>query len=175
MAEPVPEPSQEPVIFDNRKPVKETDFGIESFDFTPLPKSRFGLSGLNDKIFSLMRPKKPGASRAPPVTKADIERKKRLGQIETQYPHVPFVTPELIEGLENGLPIRKKNTFEIARDQIKNRFAFTASHKLINGLALVLVLIGAAAIYADIPTHPELLLGIVLVAVGSNVLIGSRD
>jgi uncharacterized Tic20 family protein len=69
------------------------------------------------------------------------------------------------------LPVQPKTTFEIARDQIKNRVAFTVSHKFINGFALVILLTGVFVIYSGIPTHPEIVLGIVLVSLAGNVLI----
>jgi hypothetical protein len=143
---------------DNVKPLPDTDFdGVT--ESTPLARSRFAMGGINDWIFSKMRPKRPVAQK----------RRQTYGGVA---PVVPAVGDNF--EIQNGLLVNKKNTFEIARDQLKNRFAFTASHKFVNGLALVVLLAGVFAIYSELPTHPELVIGIVLVSLAGNVLVGSK-
>jgi len=164
---------------DNTIPTKETDFdGIS--DIAALPNRKLSLGNFNDWLFSLMRPK---------AKTRTITKRPRSGQrgftppdgdplgnarIEPRLVKSPDDFAPIAYDVQNGLLVNKKNFIEIARDQIKNQFAFTASHKLVNGLALILFLFGVFAIYSEIPTHPELVLGIVLVSLGGNVLIGNR-
>ena len=178
--------SQEPLGQSASKlvPDSATDFGNESFDYTTIPQKRFSLGGFNDWLFSLMRPKRK------PVTQKQLVRP-RLPNIPStkEYMGPPFhpdnrptvYNPqnnlnepvEVPAGyhVENGLLLQKKTLAETVRDQIKNRLAFSASHTFIQGLALAVFLVGVFSIYSEIPTHPMLVLGIVLVTVGGNVLI----
>ena len=51
--QPTPEKPQGKLV-----PDPNTDFGNEAFDTTAMSQSRFSLSGINETIFGLMRPKK---------------------------------------------------------------------------------------------------------------------
>ena len=160
----LPQNDQRP---DNVKPPQDTDFDA-GYETTSLPEGRMGggISGINDWIFSLMR---RGSKKSSP-------KKTLAKQIDNKREFVvdPKFEEHFSKGnshLYKGLPVQPKTTFEIARDQIKNRVAFTASHKFINGFALVILLTGVFVIYSGIPTHPEIVLGIVLVSLAGNVLI----
>jgi len=162
---------------DNTIPTKETDFdGIS--DIATLPNRKLSLGNFNDWLFSLMRPK---------AKTRTITKRQRSGQGGFMPPDGdPLVSARIEPRLVNrpgdfapipilhALPIRKKNVFEVARDQLKNTFAFSASHKIVNGLALVILLTGVFEVYSSIPMHPELVIGIVLVSLAGSVLIGNK-
>jgi hypothetical protein len=152
---------------DNVKPPQDTDFDA-GYEMKALPEGRIGggVGGFNDWIFSLMR-KGSKKSSAKKTLTAQINNKREF----VADPRYKDYCPRADIPLYQGLPISPKTTFEIARDQLKNRLAFTVSHKFINGFALVILLTGVFVIYSSIPTHPEVVVGIVMVSLAGNVLV----
>jgi hypothetical protein len=152
---------------DNVKPPQDTDFDA-GYEMSALPEGRMsgGIGGFNDWVFSLMRrgSKKPSVKK---MLARQIANKREF----TVDPKYKEYYPQQDTPLLHGLPIAPKTTIEIACDQLKNRLAFTVSHKFINGFALVILITGIFVIYSGIPTHPEIVLGIVLVSLAGNVLI----
>jgi hypothetical protein len=69
-----------------------------------------------------------------------------------------------------GFPLHKKSLAETVTLQIKNGYGFRVSHIVVTGFALLTFTIGAILIYSNLPTHPELVAGIVLVALSSSVI-----
>ena len=147
-------------IFD---PLAEVDFDT-GMDYAPLPSGK--MSGMMDKIFGLFYRKKKTKNLPKPAPKLNIS-----APIELKPPveYVAYIPPQT--EVQNGLLVNRKSNTEIAKDQIKNKFAFTASHKFICGFSVIILVIGAIAIYSEIPTHPSLVIGIVLVSLAGNVLL----
>ena len=192
MEEPQPLPGQ---TSSKLIPDPNTDFGNEAFDYASMPRERISFGGINDFIFSLMRPKKkPGILSRVPKTSAKIVAP--AAPVEymgppfhpdnhllpchppmTFNPHndldVPITIPPGFM-VENGLLLRKKTLPERVAMQIRNSFLNHSSATIVRGLALAAFAIGALMIYAEIPTHPEIVAGIVLCVVAGNVLIANR-
>jgi hypothetical protein len=161
---------------DNKKPQPDTDFGNEKFDSTPIGAGR--LSGINEKIFALMRPKTKAIKQEPIGSLPPLELAKR-----THLTNVPTGThleerigvlitdPVLPEqNVQNGLYFPKKTLAEQVRDQL--RFPILKSIPVaISGLALVIFAVGAYLLYSALPTRPDLILGIILVSAAGNVLM----
>ena len=147
-------------IFD---PLAEVDFDT-GMDYAPLPSGK--MSGIMDKIFGLFYRKKKAKIVPKLAPKLD-----KIAPIESNpsTEDALYIPPKT--EVQNGLLVNRKSTTEIARDQIKNKFAFTASHKFIYGFSVIILVIGVIAIYSEIPTHPSLIIGMVLVSLAGNVLL----
>jgi hypothetical protein len=173
---------------DKTLPQTDTDFGDEQFDSTPINRSRF--SGLNERIFALMRPKKPASKPQKPVVQeaqpsqpADshkfVDPSQRLplagslyaGQYEVATRAVSSASGE--HEIQNGLLMRKKTLAERVRDQIRFPILKSAP-SMIYGFALVVFSVGAYLLYSALPTRPDLVLGIILVSLAGNVIINNR-
>ena len=147
-------------IFD---PLAEVDFDT-GMDYAPLPSGK--MSGMMDKIFGLFYRKKKTKNLPKPAPKLN-----KAAPIEPNpsTEDVLYIPPKT--EVQNGLLMSRKTNTEIAKDQIRNKFAFTASHKFIYGFSAIILVIGVIAIYSEIPTHPSLIIGIVLVSFAGNVLL----
>jgi len=152
------------------KPQTDTDFGDEEFDTTPIRAGRF--SGWNEKIFSLMRPKKP--NRQDSLQNQPIPTRIRPGHpaggiFNTVTPDPDTVIPEGYE-VQNGLLLTKKTLAERVRDQL--RFPVIKNiPTMTSGLALIIFAVGAYLLYSALPTRPDLILGIILVSAAGNILM----
>ena len=173
---PKQEPLKQPTSSGKAIPDPITNFGDDGFDYNAMPQKRFSIGGLNDWIFSKMRPKSKSAKL--PV---------KLKKVETQIDEVisnpnaavifnaPIQDHILPSGytIENGLLLQKKSLPERVRDQIKFP-VLKSSKSLINGAALILFAVGAIVIYSELPTHPELVVGILIVAISANIIMSNR-
>jgi hypothetical protein len=151
---------------DKTIPRDETDFGNEGFDSAPIKEGR--LSGLNEKVFALMRPKrKPGVFRVPPTNVRPMMRP------EEGIEAIPNCDIPKGYEVQNGLLVKKKTLAERVRDQI--RFPILKSTpSMVSGFALVVFAVGAYLLYSALPTRPDLVLGIILVSLAGNVIINNR-
>ena len=176
-------PKQQPLVPSGKAtPDPNTDFGDEAFDYGAMPQSRISTGGLNEWIFGLMRPKSKISAKSlvkPNVVKTAPSIPGRMDpdtyRESQQFP--PYVDPTFIPPtgyeVQNGLLIRKKTLPERVRDQIKFP-VLKNTQSLINGAALVIFAVGASIIYSELPTRPELVIGILIVAISANIIISNR-
>jgi hypothetical protein len=161
---------------DNQIPQPDTDFGDEQFDSTPIKAGR--LSGFNEKIFSFMTPKRKPIKQEPidpmPMYNPLITRAPLRPEVQTKTPTLdPDNNPSGYE-IQNGLLFPKKTVAERVRDQLRYPEVMKNIPVTINGLALVIFAVGAYLLYSALPTRPDLILGIILVALAGNVLMNNR-
>jgi hypothetical protein len=171
---PKQEPITQPAASGKAIPDPNTDFGDETFDNSAMPQKRISVGGLNEWIFSKMRPKsKVSAKKVIPLPTQSTPLKNPIDGHELIAAYQP--TPTIPKGFEiqNGLLIKKKTLAERVRDQIKFP-VLKSSKSLINGAALILFAVGAIAIYSELPTHPELVVGILIVSISANIIISNR-
>jgi hypothetical protein len=148
--------------------------------------------GINETIFSLMRPKKkvPGQKErgffsrmvfpeppkkymGPPYHPDDRPTEKQTVFNPHNNLDVPVAVPPGYT-VENGLVVQKKTLAERVAMQLRNPFLNRSSTTIIRGCALAAFAVGALMIYAEIPTHPDIVVGIVLCIIAGNVLISNR-
>ena len=172
-------PKQQPLVPSGKAtPDPNTDFGDEAFDYGAMPQSRISTGGLNEWIFGLMRPKSKISAkpkRAPvqlPLREEQPERPPTRELPIPIYGERDIPVPAGYE-VQNGLLIRKKTLPERVRDQIKFP-VLKNTQSLINGAALVIFAVGASIIYSELPTRPELVIGILIVAISANIIISNR-
>jgi hypothetical protein len=169
-------PKQQPLETTGKAiPDPNTDFGNEAFDYTSIPQKRLSAGGLNEWIFGLMRPKgklsaKPvkASTPRPPVPVVTAETNPITGN--------PLKAPDTIPvgySAQNGLLIKKKTIVERARDQMKFP-VLKNTQSIINGAALILFAVGAYTLYSELPTRPELVVGILIVSISANLIISNR-
>jgi hypothetical protein len=156
-------------------PDPNTDFGNEAFDYTSIPQKRLSAGGLNEWIFGLMRPKsklsaKPVKASAPrpPVPVVIAETNPITGNLLKAPDTIPVGYTA-----QNGLLIKKKTIVERARDQMKFP-VLKNTQSIINGAALILFAAGAYILYSELPTRPELVVGILIVSISANIIISNR-
>jgi hypothetical protein len=173
---------------------KDTDFGNDAADPAPMSGGRLG--GINDWIFSMMRPKRAISAKPKQISQdpllrlrslpdgEDIEEPqkpliRRISQhISPQRespssPHQPLIEIPPLQEVQNGLLIQKKSFIDRAKAQLKfPKIAKTIG--ITNGAALLVFAVGAYILYANLPTHPELVVGIILVSIAGNVIISQR-
>lgn len=84
----------------------------------------------------------------------------------------PAPTPDIPKGYEqsNGLLLQKKTLAERVAFQIKHPVQFRMSKVIVNGIALLAFAIGAFLIYSELPTHPEIVIGIILVSIAGSMI-----
>ena len=158
-------------VLDKTLPYKDTDFDSDGFDITPMNKGRF--TGLNERIFELMRPKRKKAITQQPIplTPARVpDPSLPSAPVAIELP--PARIPKGFE-VQNGLLLKKKSLAERVRDQIR----FPVINKvpaITNGVALLVFVVGAYILYSELPTHPELVVGIVLCIIAGNVIVSNR-
>lgn len=143
-----------------------TDFS-EPIQYTPLEKTF--VQNLEEKVFSLMRGKKKIVAPVKTVgTQEPMQEPiQTQPQIELQFPD------KRSDSLVAFGPFKKKTFIDKARDQL--RFpAINKVNAVINSLAMIAFAGGAYLIYAALPTRPDIVIGIVVVAAASNVLVSSR-
>lgn len=131
------------------------------YAYAPLEKS--GLQKIEERIFSIFRGKKKPVpvvkSAAKPSKKPDAEPAKHL-------PAIPEIPPL-------PLPVTRKTTFEKARDQIKFP-QITKLDGMVRGAGVILFAYGAYSLYSNLPGHADLVIGIVIVSVATNLIVTSR-
>ncbi len=146
----------------------DIDFDNGNFDYTPLPKSRFSIGNLMEWTFERMRPKSkiPAPKiRLPGKQEMYVDPNYRKGFAEKP----DYKIPENAE-IQNGLLVTKKSLAEKVRDQIKHPW-LKSSSEITRGLAAIVLCIGAVMIYAEIPGHPGIVVGIVLISLAGNVIM----
>ena len=171
--EPLNQPASDKGISD---PI--TNFGDDGFDYNAIPQRRFSIGGFNDWIFNKMRPKSKSAK--VPVKPKKVEPE-ISDEVISNNPNAtvvfnpPIKDYQLPSGytIQNGLLLQKKSLAERVRDQIKFP-VLKSSKSLVNGAALILFAVGAIAIYSELPTHPELIIGILIVSISANIIISNR-
>lgn len=90
-----------------------------------------------------------------------VEESLPLPSIELSYPK------EYLGGR-----LREKTLAERVRDSIKFP-AINKSGVIVNGLALLAFVTGAYLIYAELPTHPEIVAGMVMISLAGSLLMRS--
>lgn len=159
---------QEPLEQTGTRPVPDpnTDFGDELFDSRAMPQKTFSTGGITDFIFGLTLPKTKGTvppsvsrSNKPPLVS-------RSGNDRADY--IPQG-----QNILHGLLTRKKTLAETVRDQIKFP-PIKNVNSIINGAALVVFAVGSCILYSELPTRPELVIGILLVIIAGNVIVNNR-
>jgi hypothetical protein len=173
-------PKQQPIAPAGKAtPDPNTDFGDEAFDYGAMPQSKVSAGGLNEWIFGLMRPKSKISAKP---LRTSVQQPVRKEYPENSLPTPSELTlngeriiPSPAAGFEiqNGLLIRKKTLPERVRDQIKFP-VLKNTQSLINGAALVIFAVGASIIYSELPNRPELVVGILIVAISANIIISNR-
>ncbi len=179
-------PKQEPLInpiTSKTTPDPNTAFGDDVFDYNAMPQKKFSAGGLNEWIFNKMRPKRKISAK--PIS-IPIKNPIDGHELLPIFQPTPILTnPNALGGpageikipkgyeLQNGLLIQKKSLAERVRDQIKFP-VLKSSGAIINGATLILFAIGSIAIYSELPTHPGLVIGILVVALSANIIIGNR-
>ena len=174
---PKQEPLKQPATSGKAIPDPITNFGDDGFDYNAMPQKRFSIGRFNDWIFSKMRPKSKSA-------KVTVKPKKIESEIIDEVIsnpnaavvfNAPIQDHKLPSGytIENGLLLQKKSLAERVRDQIKFP-VLKSSRSIINGAALILFAVGAIVIYSELPTHPELVVGILIVAISANIIMSNR-
>jgi hypothetical protein len=160
-------------------PDPNTDFGNEAFDYTSIPQKRLSAGGLNEWIFGLMRPKsklsaKPVKATAPIPLVHEVKSYQASpdAPIFVQDSPRSFSVPPGYTA-QNGLLIKKKTIVERARDQMKFP-VLKNTQSIINGAALILFAAGAYILYSELPTRPELVVGILIVSISANIIISNR-
>jgi hypothetical protein len=162
---------------DISKPQPGTDFGEEQFDSTPIKAGRF--SNFNERIFSLMTPKRKAIQQEPinPFIRDTprLPQDPRYAPVEVMAPPSPdieILIPPTHE-VQNGLLFPKKSLAEKVRDQIRYP-VIKSTATITSGLALVIFAVGAYLLYSALPTRPDLVLGIILVSLAGNILMNNR-
>ena len=179
-------PKQEPLV--NEIPGKaipdpNTDFGNDAFDGSAMPQSRVSARDFNDWMFGLMRPKQKVTAT---LSRPPVQMKTAQSGSCTPIPihntcdeGVPILFDDdkyrVSKGfvVENGLLIQKKSLAEQVRDQIKFPI-LKNTQSLINGVALLVFAVGAYLLYSELPTRPELIIGILLVTIAGNIITSNR-
>lgn len=159
-------------------PDPNTDFGDEAFDYNAMPRKRISIGGLNEWVFNKMRPKSKSAKVSVKPKKVEPEISDEVisnNPNATVIFNSPIKDYQLPSGytIQNGLLIQKKSLAERVRDQIKFPI-LKSSQSMINGAALVLFSVGAYILYSELPTRPELVIGILLVSIAGNIIISNR-
>ena len=166
-------------------PDPNTDFGNEAFDNSSMPQKKFSTGGISEFIFGRMRPKRKGIVQKEIIRpRIDPHGQKwnnvagslaneSLGiPLPIEYPLPAVEIPKGFE-VQNGTLFRKKSLAETVRDQI--RFpAIKNVNSVINGAALVVFAVGAYILYSELPTRPELVIGILLVIIAGTVIANNR-
>jgi hypothetical protein len=176
-------PNQEPLKqsqpTDKAAPDPNTSFDSDAFDQTAMPQKRFSLSGINETIFGLMRPKRKVMDPRLKVLPAAKERK--IPSTEEHYNYNPIdgnllKSPQIIPvgyEIQNGLLIQKKTLIERVRDQI-NFPVLKSSKSVINGAVLIIFAVGVITIYSELPSNPEIVVGIILTVMASTIIVNNR-
>jgi hypothetical protein len=169
---------QGPPMLEKETPDPNTDFGDETFDESAMPQNRVSIGGFNEWLFGLMRPKSKISAKLP--IKRTIA--KRAGNPPDEEPqrnpvdgHTLNLSQYVPEGYEvqNGLIIKTKTLAERVRDQIKFP-VLKSSQSMVNGAALVIFAVGAYTLYSQLPTRPDLVVGILLVIIAGNIITSNR-
>jgi hypothetical protein len=126
------------------------------YAYAPLEKS--GLQKIEERIFSIFRGKKK------PVP---VKHVKNPDTLPAKH------TPILPEFQPPQLPVTRKTTFEKALDQIKFP-QITKLDAVVRCLGMVLFAYGAYSLDSNLPGHANLVLGIVIVSVATNLIVASR-
>lgn len=163
-------PEQQPLEQPHKAtPDPNTDFGDEAFDYNAMPQGKMSFGGINEWVFSLMRPKRKGI----PTRKQPIHTTPKPSHSPVEYKVIANEVPEGYE-VRNGLLFQKKTLAERVRDQLKFP-AIKNSQSIISAAALVVFAIGAYILYSELPTRPELVIGILLVTIAGSILVRNQQ
>jgi hypothetical protein len=158
--------------------IEDTTSFEQPFDYKPLEKGKF--QKLEESVYSLLsRKKQPVIKQEPimvgkvgPITPAEAHKLQASSvALDVEEWHNTQISPT--HEVQNGLVFQKKTFAEKARDQLK----FPQISKVpavINGAALLVFAVGAYILYSELPTRPELVVGIILVSVAGNVIVSQR-
>jgi len=143
----------------------ETNFDLE-YDYQPLEKGFF--QRMEEKMFRLMS--------------GDFLKRKKKQLVKEPIPQIveePLpVDDEMFESPTKPIEIAPLKTKEPRKSilmKIREKIHFpTISKAITNGSALIAFMIGAYMIYLELPTHLELVLGIIVVSIAGNVIVSSR-
>ena len=165
----------------------------DEFDYKPLKKGAG--AGLEDKLFNLFRGKKkvksqvklqekPKLAAIPRVEVASPESTSLFEDATPVKPVNPItghgIRPEILAMKPAPTDTDRPNQIWSATYQKdmkqKSRFALKplstlAINSLVKGLALAVFAAGGFLLYSELPTHPELVIGIVMVSVAGNVIV----
>jgi len=147
------------------KTPSETNFDLE-YDYQPLEKGFF--QRMEEKMFRLMS--------------GDFMKRKKKQPVKESMPEIVeeplpvndemFETP--IKPVEIA-PLKVKEPKKTILTKIREKIHFpTISKAITNGLALIAFTVGVYMIYLELPTHLELVLGIIVVSIAGNVIVISR-
>jgi len=148
------------------------------YDYKPLNKSFF--QRVEEGLFRLMSGRF-GKKKIPVKKEPAVSPEIKAPIPDQQTPRAPayprnyeIVNPPP-SGYEvsNGNLFRKKNTAERVRDAFKFP-NLKVANTIINGIALLVFAAGAYLLYSELPTRPELVIGILMVCVAGNVIIAKR-
>ena len=143
----------------------------DDFDYKPLKKGA-GAS-LEDKLFGLLRGKKKIKT---PVKPQEKSKPKMAVQAEA-VPDSFFEEGEVKLPLVAVNPITGNDlvaqTPQIPKQKSKfiKPLSTLAVNAVIKGMALAVFAAGGFLLYAELPTHPELVIGIVMVSIAGNVVV----
>lgn len=147
----------------------QTDSNFDSdFDYQPLAKSFF--QRMEEKMFSLMsggflkRKKKTPEPIPEPVQELEEDPEELFEEQEKHVrPEIEIVMPE-------QKPV-EKTRFEKIKEKLQT---ISFPKAIVNGLALAVFAAGSYLLYSELPMHPELVTGIIMVSVAGNVVIAGR-
>lgn len=149
----------------------ETNFDLE-YDYQPLEKGFF--QRMEEKVFRFMS--------------GDFLKRKKKEPVKEAVPEKALI-PEIVEGpltVDDEIFEEPAKPVEIAplvqeepkkgfADKIREKAHFPAVSKVItNGIALAVFAVGSYLLYSELPMHPELVAGIIMVSVAGNVIIAGR-
>ena len=175
---------------------KETSFDDpDDYQYAPLPKSGFSIRGLLEWSFEKMRPKSSIVQKKSPsnntirdpikdnamlqdvnfeLSVKELEAKqflRKMGYIIPGSDKQNLTVPKGYE-VQNGLLLQKKSLAEKVRDQLKYP-QFKLAGQLIPGVALAAFAIGAIMVYAELPSRPSLVIGIILLCIAGSMITGN--
>jgi hypothetical protein len=149
----------------------QTDSNFDSdFDYQPLAKSFF--QRMEEKVFRLVsggflkRTKKMPEPIPEPVQELEEDPEELFEEPETHVrPEIEIVIPE-------------PKPVEVSRfAKLREKLHFppiSLPKAIVNGLALAVFAAGSYLLYSELPMHPELVAGIIMVSVAGNVVIAGR-
>jgi hypothetical protein len=152
----------------------QTDSNFDSdFDYQPLAKSFF--QRMEEKMFGLMsggflkRKKKTPEPIPEPVQELEEDTDELFEEPARQAhqvrPEIEIVMPE-VQRVEKPLSVRIKEKLHFPQISLPKA--------IVNGLALAVFAAGSYLLYSDLPMHPDLVIGIIMVSVAGNVVIAGR-
>jgi hypothetical protein len=144
----------------------------DDFDYKPLKKGA-GAS-LEDKLFGLLRGKKKIKTLVKPQEKSKPKMAVQAEAVPDSFfeegeVKLPLITANPITG--HDLVARTPRIPKLTSKFAIKPLSTLAVNAVIKGMALAVFAAGGFLIYAELPTHPELVIGIVMVSVAGNVVV----